>query len=318
MMTEAEVLEKLAFFKNAIIGLKKKLDDKEDAINALNANVSGMSAEISHLVEENQNANEKYEDLKHKTYLTIKHLVEDNIEQKEAYIKSLEEDRDHWKLEKEKADATIESLKSSEEVESLKKELSDKKKELFDKNLALLRSQAAEADALSAFSGLQKDYEAMKVEYESMKKRGNIQDSINKQNKIKEDNKQKIVLKPVIKMPVGGWQDLQFAEVACDYKVPENDFGIVNVKSIKDEWVHSAFKLINSKWYCATAEGYSPEYSRLAAKLLSKTYVTIKDEAGLKSTKPVIQVEGEHVISNFSPTDICNIIKRCVEASNDN
>ena len=61
MISEDEVLEKLSIYKDAILKLKKERDE----------------------------AKEIYADLKDKTYHTIKHLVEDNIEVKEAEIESL-------------------------------------------------------------------------------------------------------------------------------------------------------------------------------------------------------------------------------------
>lgn len=78
MLTEAEVLEKLSSFKDAILKLK---------------------ADRDHCAEEwkkwESQANEKrdkYLDLKNKTYLTVKHLVEDNIEPKEEEIADLRKD----------------------------------------------------------------------------------------------------------------------------------------------------------------------------------------------------------------------------------
>lgn len=60
-MTEIEVLEKLFQYKEAILKLKLDRDSWKTA----------------------------YEDLKHKTYLTIKYLVENSIEPKEREIQEL-------------------------------------------------------------------------------------------------------------------------------------------------------------------------------------------------------------------------------------
>lgn len=73
MMTEEEVLSKLASYKDAILKIKTARDSfKDDADNWKN----------------------QYEDLKTKSYHTIKHLVEDNIEQKEVEIAGLKKDLD--------------------------------------------------------------------------------------------------------------------------------------------------------------------------------------------------------------------------------
>ena len=64
-MTEKEVLNKLASYKDAIIKIKTSRDEFKS----------------------------QYLDLKEKTYHTIKHLVEDNIEVKEKQIEKLEEEK---------------------------------------------------------------------------------------------------------------------------------------------------------------------------------------------------------------------------------
>lgn len=64
-MTEKEVLNKLASYKDAIIKIKTSRDEFKS----------------------------QYLDLKEKSYHTIKHLVEDNIEVKEKQIEKLEEEK---------------------------------------------------------------------------------------------------------------------------------------------------------------------------------------------------------------------------------
>lgn len=64
-MTEKEVLSKLASYKDAIIKIKTSRDEFKS----------------------------QYLDLKEKSYHTIKHLVEDNIEIKEKQIEKLEEEK---------------------------------------------------------------------------------------------------------------------------------------------------------------------------------------------------------------------------------
>jgi predicted nucleic acid-binding Zn-ribbon protein len=64
-MTEKEVLSKLASYKDAIIKIKTSRDEFKS----------------------------QFLDLKEKSYHTIKHLVEDNIEVKEKQIEKLEEEK---------------------------------------------------------------------------------------------------------------------------------------------------------------------------------------------------------------------------------
>lgn len=117
-MKEDEVIEKLEFFKKAIIELKNEKEEyKEKAENLLassaseerekNATISEIEEKYNALSEENKTLKEqlkqleetskkeveeekaKYDDLKEKTYYTIKHLVEDVIEPKEKEIEEI-------------------------------------------------------------------------------------------------------------------------------------------------------------------------------------------------------------------------------------
>ena len=346
-MTETEVLERLAFFKNAIVDLKNKLSESKAKSDELSQEIILLSRANEELNDQWEEANEKYEDLKRKTYLTIKHLVEDNIEKKEIYIENLltdinvlTEERDNLKAEDEKNTSLIEGFMNSnkdlqDEVTKLKEQLLGKttsasdlqvensslSKQLFDQREANLKLQNDNAALHTSFETMKKEFDIIKVEYEKMMKRGNVQDSINKQNKIKEESK-KVVIKPVIRtdFPIDqGWRDLQFAEIKCEYDGQYSNFyGINSIKDISKDWVHKALVNINNKWYCGSADGYKKEYSNLAARILSKTIVTMRDESGLKSVKPVLEVQGEHVISNFGPDMVCKVIERCVGGENDN
>ena len=107
-MTESEVIEKLEFFKKAIINLKnensslaeaasnfeiengKTIENYEKQILSLNEENKKLNEENKKLNEENKalkKDNKKqlneYNDLKNKTDLTIKHLMEDVIKPKE-------------------------------------------------------------------------------------------------------------------------------------------------------------------------------------------------------------------------------------------
>ena len=107
-MTESEVIEKLEFFKKAIINLKnensslaeavsnfeiengKTIENYEKQILSLNEENKKLNEENKKLNEENKalkKENKKqlneYNDLKNKTDLKIKHLMEDVIKPKE-------------------------------------------------------------------------------------------------------------------------------------------------------------------------------------------------------------------------------------------
>lgn len=105
-MKEIEVLDKLATYKDAILKLKSERDE----------------------------ARKQYADLKEKSYHTIKHLVEDNIEVKEAEIEKLQKRADGFEellknkdylISKLQSDFGI-SLSDNEFIQKLKDELEEK------------------------------------------------------------------------------------------------------------------------------------------------------------------------------------------------
>ena len=96
-MTENEVIEKLEFFKKAIINLKNENSSLSEAVfNSKIENgktIKNYEKQILSLKEENKKLNKElekidkkwsneYNNLKNKTYLTIKHLVEGVVEPK--------------------------------------------------------------------------------------------------------------------------------------------------------------------------------------------------------------------------------------------
>lgn len=121
-MKESEVLEKFELFKNGLIKKNTRIEELETEVSNLKQECSDKSLSINQLVQQNEekaNAIEqlrsdynsratelenKYNDLKEKTYKTIKHLVEDVIEAQEKEIASLKD-------EKLQNDITIEGLK---------------------------------------------------------------------------------------------------------------------------------------------------------------------------------------------------------------
>lgn len=121
-MKESEVLEKFELFKNGLIKKNTRIEELEKEVSNLKQECSDKSLSINQLVQQNEeksNAIEqlrsdynsratelenKYNDLKEKTYKTIKHLVEEVIEVQEKEITSLKD-------EKLQNDITIEGLK---------------------------------------------------------------------------------------------------------------------------------------------------------------------------------------------------------------
>jgi len=110
-MKESEVLEKFELFKNGLIKKNTRIGELEQEVSNLKQECSDKSLSINQLVlqnEEKANAIEqlrsdynnratelenKYNDLKEKTYKTIKHLVEDVIEVQEKKIADLEDEK---------------------------------------------------------------------------------------------------------------------------------------------------------------------------------------------------------------------------------
>lgn len=107
-MTEDEVINKLEFFKKAIIGLKNELNDDKELIEELSTPSSAtieenlqsrieelekinfdLKQELDTIKENSDEYKEKYNKLKKQTYNTIKHLVEDVIEPKEKQMEEI-------------------------------------------------------------------------------------------------------------------------------------------------------------------------------------------------------------------------------------
>lgn len=123
-MKESEVLEKFELFKNGLIKKNTRIGELEQEVSNLKQECSDKSLSINQLVlqnEEKANAIEqlrsdynnratelenKYNDLKEKTYKTIKHLVEDVIEAQEKKIADLQKEITRLENRKEKHDTT--------------------------------------------------------------------------------------------------------------------------------------------------------------------------------------------------------------------
>lgn len=147
-MTEPEVIEKLTIFKNKLI----KFRDERDAAKAELELTKSQLLEKSQLVENLTNErsvslseldtihgsldklqnlyelkNQSYNDLKEKTFQTIKHLVEDNIEVKEVEIANLNAKITELEatLEESKNQSDDIVQENNTEIESLKSRISD-------------------------------------------------------------------------------------------------------------------------------------------------------------------------------------------------
>lgn len=107
-MKEDEVINKLEFFKKAIIGLKNELNDDKELIEELSTPSSAiieenlqsrieelekinfdLKQELDAIKENSDKYKKKYNKLKKQTYNTIKHLVEDVIEPKEKQMEEI-------------------------------------------------------------------------------------------------------------------------------------------------------------------------------------------------------------------------------------
>lgn len=107
-MKEDEVINKLEFFKKAIIGLKNELNDDKELIEELSTPSSAiieenlqsrieelekinfdLKQELDAIKENSDKYKEKYNKLKKQTYNTIKHLVEEVIEPKEKQMEEI-------------------------------------------------------------------------------------------------------------------------------------------------------------------------------------------------------------------------------------
>ena len=107
-MKEDEVINKLEFFKKAIIGLKNELNDDKELIEELSTPSStiieenlqsrieelekinfDLKQELDTIKENSDKYKEKYNKLKKQTYNTVKHLVEDVIEPKEKQMEEI-------------------------------------------------------------------------------------------------------------------------------------------------------------------------------------------------------------------------------------
>lgn len=111
-MKESEVLEKFDLFKEGLIKKNTRIEELEQEASNLKQECSDKSLSINQLVLQNEEkANvieqlrtdyksslDKYDDLKEKTYKTIKHLVEDVIEAQEKKIADLEQSLEDEKL----------------------------------------------------------------------------------------------------------------------------------------------------------------------------------------------------------------------------
>ena len=143
MMTEDEVLEKLASYKDAIIRIKNERDSAKQKAEELQLKIDSQNETY---MQDSKEAWEKadhweksYNDLKEKSYHTIKHLVEDNIEVKEKEIEELKKNTESSQALLKDKDYLINQLQSNFNVR------------LFNENdeklLANIQSQLQNAEA---------------------------------------------------------------------------------------------------------------------------------------------------------------------------
>lgn len=110
----------------------KKLNEQLNTLNfqlseevAKNANLTLDLKDAKEATKENDEWKDKYDNLKSQTYKTIKHLVEDVIEEQEKQIEKLKEDVEMWESKAHQfsddfTDADMENDKLKKEIEELK------------------------------------------------------------------------------------------------------------------------------------------------------------------------------------------------------
>jgi len=120
-VTETEVLQKLASYKDAIIKLKNERNENKELAQK-------ATDEATHW----QNS---YNTLKEQSYHTIKHLVEDNIEQKEVEIENLHKTIDELQNQLNDKDYLTNLLKNNFniDIDDLRKQSEKKYVELDEK-----------------------------------------------------------------------------------------------------------------------------------------------------------------------------------------
>lgn len=148
MMTEQEVIKKLTEFKNKLIQFRDERNTARDELASVKATLSEKEQLIDSLTVERQESlteidsihkridtlqelydmkDKSYIDLREKTYHTIKHLVEDNIEVKETEIADLLSQIELLKNDLDKSNNQLsESLKeSNQKIEQFESKINE-------------------------------------------------------------------------------------------------------------------------------------------------------------------------------------------------
>ena len=136
-MTENEVIEKLEFFKKAIINLKNELNDKDELIEDLSTPpAAAIEENLQARIEELEKQSFEMEMIKVSNEKSIKEL-----EKKVSILENnLKEEAKRYELLKEKAGKSIKHLvediiePKEKEQEEISNRISDLEKLLFEKN----------------------------------------------------------------------------------------------------------------------------------------------------------------------------------------
>lgn len=221
MLTEDVVIVKLTEFKNKLIkfrderdaarkeleSVKAQLSEKEQLIDSLTTERQESLTEIESIHTRIDNLQKLYEikdnayiDLKDKTYHTIKHLVEDNIEVKESQIADLMNQIESLKNDLGKSEGQLNEsqAKNSQKLEQFETQINELKTAL----------EQSKSDKDSIENGL-KEFEA-KVEKEYISKEAHLEE-INRilEEKSRSDEEKQTVLSNTWKEQVKTSEELR-------------------------------------------------------------------------------------------------------------
>lgn len=221
MLTEDVVIVKLTEFKNKLIkfrderdaarneleSIKAQLSDKEQLINSLTTERQESLTEIESIHTRIDNLQKLYEmkdkayiDLKDKTYHTIKHLVEDNIEVKESQIADLMNQIESLKNDLGKSEGQLNEsqAENSQKLEQFETQINELK-------TALEQSKSDKEDIENSL----KDFET-KVEKEYISKEAHLEE-INRilEEKSRSDEEKQTVLSNTWKEQVKTSEELR-------------------------------------------------------------------------------------------------------------
>lgn len=152
MLTEKEVLERIAKIVEKTKKYKQESQEKDSTIQSLRSQIETLQKSITQELKDNSENNswkEQYDILKSQSYGTIKHLVEDVIEPKEDEIKDLRKD-----------------IEAATEAISENKSTAETWKQRFNELMEVSKSSLATADEMKQkYEDSEKAYEILNSKF---------------------------------------------------------------------------------------------------------------------------------------------------------